>query len=62
MVAFFNFVAFAIFGVAVATTVGSGIISTSIVTPEIVLAALIGAIVWDLITWYLSLPLVRPTR
>ena len=56
MAAFFNFIAFAIFGVAVATTIGSGIISSSIVTPEIVLAALIGAIVWDLITWYLSLP------
>ena len=56
MAAFFNFVAFAIFGVAVATTVGSGIISTSIVTPEIVLAALLGAIVWDVITWYLGLP------
>jgi inorganic phosphate transporter, PiT family len=56
MAAFFNFIAFAVFGVAVATTVGSGIISTSIVTPEIVLAALIGAIVWDLTTWYLSLP------
>jgi len=56
MAAFFNFIAFAIFGVAVATTVGSGIISSSIVTPEIVLAALIGAIAWDLTTWYLSLP------
>ena len=56
MAAFFNFIAFAIFGVAVATTIGSGIISSSIVTPEIVLAALIGAIAWDLITWYLSLP------
>ena len=56
MAAFFNFIAFAIFGVAVATTIGSGIISSSIVTPEIVLAALIGAIAWDLATWYLSLP------
>ncbi len=56
MAAFFNFVAFAIFGVAVATTIGKGIISTSIVTPDIVLAALIGAVVWDLITWYLGLP------
>ena len=56
MAAFFNFVAFAIFGVAVATTVGSGIISPSIVTPEIVLAALVGAIAWDLATWYLGLP------
>jgi len=56
MAALFNFVAFAIFGVAVATTVGKGIISPSIVTPELVLAALVGAIAWDLVTWYLGLP------
>ena len=56
MAAFFNFVAFAIFGVAVATTVGSGIINSSIVTPGLVLAALLGAITWDLVTWYLGLP------
>ena len=56
MAAFFNFIAFAIFGVAVATTVGKGIISSSIVTPDLVLAALVGGIVWDLITWYLGLP------
>jgi len=56
MAAVFNFVAFAIFGVAVATTIGNGIINSSIVTPEIVLAAVIGAVVWDLITWYLGLP------
>jgi PiT family inorganic phosphate transporter len=56
MAAFFNFVAFAVFGVAVATTVGKGIISSSIVTPELVLAALVGAITWDLVTWYLALP------
>ena len=56
MAAAFNFIAFAIFGVAVATTVGSGIISSSVVTPNLVLAALVGAIVWDLITWYLGLP------
>jgi PiT family inorganic phosphate transporter len=45
-----------VFGVAVATTVGNGIISSLVVTPDLVLAALIGAIVWDLITWYLALP------
>ena len=56
MAAFFNFVAFAVFGVAVATTIGKGIISSSIVTPELVLAALVGAITWDLVTWYLALP------
>ena len=57
MAAFFNFVAFVIFGVAVASTIGKGIIGPpQIVTPDVVLAALIGAVVWDLITWYLGLP------
>jgi len=56
MAAIFNFVAFAIFGVAVATTIGKGIIDSSVVTPDLVLAALIGALAWDLITWYLGLP------
>ena len=56
MAAFFNFIAFLVFGVAVATTIGSGIVSSSIVTPNLVLAALVGAITWDLITWYLGLP------
>jgi PiT family inorganic phosphate transporter len=56
MAAFFNFVAFALFGVAVATTVGKGIISPSVVSPELILAALVGAIAWDLVTWYLGLP------
>jgi len=56
MAALFNFLAFAIFGVAVASTIGKGIISTSIVSPNLVLAALAGAISWDLVTWYLGLP------
>ncbi len=56
MAAFFNFIAFLVFGVAVATTIGRGIIVSSVVTPNFVLAALIGAITWDLITWYLGLP------
>ena len=56
MSAFFNFIAFLIFGVAVATTVGKGIVSSSVVDPNLILAALIGAITWDLITWYLGLP------
>ena len=56
MAAFFNFVAFAIFGVAVATTIGKGIVSSSVITPELVLAALVGGITWDLVTWYLGLP------
>jgi PiT family inorganic phosphate transporter len=56
MAAIFNFVAFAIFGVAVASTIGKGIINTSIVTPNLVLAALAGAVTWDLVTWYIGLP------
>ncbi len=57
MAAFFNFIAFALFGVAVATTIGKNIIGPpQIVTPDVVLAALIGAVVWDLATWYLGLP------
>ncbi len=56
MAAVFNFLAFAIFGVAVATTIGSGIISSSTITPDLVLAALLGGITWDLVTWYLGLP------
>ena len=56
MAAFFNFIAFLVFGVAVATTVGKGIVSSSVITPNLILAALIGAIAWDLITWYLGLP------
>ena len=56
MSAFFNFIAFLIFGFAVATTIGNGIISSSVVDPNLIFAALIGATVWDLITWYLGLP------
>jgi len=56
MAAFFNFVAFFVFGVAVATTIGSGIVASNVVTPNLVLSALVGAITWDLITWYLGLP------
>ena len=54
--AFFNFAAAFIFGTAVAKTVGSGMIDIKIVTTSVILAGLIGAIVWDLITWYYGLP------
>src|SRR3989338_9952037 len=56
MAAFANFIAFLIFGVAVAKTIGKGIINPAAATPYVVLAALIGAIAWDLITWYYGLP------
>ena len=54
--AFFNFAAAFIFGTAVAKTVGSGMIDIKVVTQSVILAGLIGAIVWDLITWYYGLP------
>jgi PiT family inorganic phosphate transporter len=54
--AFFNFVAAFTFGTAVAKTVGSGMIDVSIVTFSVILGGLVGAIVWDLITWYFGLP------
>jgi PiT family inorganic phosphate transporter len=54
--AFFNFVAAFGFGTAVARTIGKGLIDISIVDPTVVVAGLVGAIVWDLITWWGGLP------
>src|SRR3954471_16404399 len=50
--AFFNFIAFIVFGAAVAATVGKGIVDLSIVDHRVVFGALVGAICWNLITWY----------
>jgi len=54
--AFFNFVAAFSFGTGVAKTVGSGMVDLRFVTPWVILAGLIGAITWDLITWWFGLP------
>src|SRR5512142_1082972 len=54
--AFFNFVAAFGFGTAVAKTIGSGMIDISIVDPVGILSGLVGAIIWDLVTWYFGLP------
>jgi PiT family inorganic phosphate transporter len=54
--AFFNFVAAFVFGTAVAKTMGSGLIDVAIVNSDVVLGGLIGAIVWNLITWYFGIP------
>ncbi len=54
--AFFNFVAAFTFGTAVAKTVGSGLVDINVVTFLVIFAGLIGAISWDLITWYYGLP------
>lgn len=54
--AFFNFVAAFTFGTAVAKTIGKGMIDISSVTFAVIFGGLVGAIVWDLITWYYGLP------
>jgi len=54
--AFFNFVAFAVFGLHVANTIGTGIIDPAVVDATVIFAALAGAIVWNLITWALGIP------
>ena len=56
LAAFFNFIAFLIFGVHVAQTVGTGIVSTDIVDPRVVFGALMGAITWNIITWAFGIP------
>jgi len=54
--AFFNFVAFLIFGTKVAKTIGKGLIDITVVDPLVIFGGLIGAISWNLLTWYLGLP------
>jgi PiT family inorganic phosphate transporter len=54
--AFFNFVALWAVGTEVAKTIGKGMIDVSVVTPDVILAGLVGAIIWNLITWYFGLP------
>jgi len=54
--AFFNFVAAFGFGTAVAKTMGSGLIRVEWIDPTVILAGLVGAIAWDLITWYYAIP------
>jgi PiT family inorganic phosphate transporter len=54
--AFFNFIAFLFFGLHVAETIGRGIVNTAIIDPRVVFAALMGAISWNLITWYYGIP------
>ena len=53
---FFNFIAFLFFGLHVAQTLGTGIVDAAIVDPRVVFGALMGAIVWNLITWGLGIP------
>src|SRR5215213_3000844 len=54
--AFFNFIAFAVFGLHVAQTVGTGIVTPGIVDGAVIFGALMGAIVWNVVTWRLGIP------
>ena len=54
--AFFNFIAFLIFGLHVAQTVGTGIVAAEIVDARVIFGALMGAISWNLITWWAGIP------
>jgi len=54
--AFFNFIAFLVFGVHVARTIGIGIVSADVVDAEVIFGALVGAISWNLITWWAGIP------
>ena len=54
--AMFNFIAFLFFGLNVAKTIGTGIVDPAIMDPWVVLSALIGAIAWNVFTWWLGFP------
>ena len=54
--AFFNFIAFLFFGLHVAETLGKGIIDPSIVSPLVIFSALMGAIIWNVVTWVFGIP------
>jgi PiT family inorganic phosphate transporter len=54
--AFFNFVAFLIFGTRVASTIAKDVVDQAVLGQAVIFAGLVGAIAWDLLTWYLGLP------
>src|SRR5688572_31093632 len=58
--AFFNVLAWAFFHLSVAATVGKGIIDPTFVDSQVIFGALIGAICWNLITWYYGIPSSSP--
>src|SRR6185312_16341536 len=54
--AFFNFVAFLVFGLSVASTIGKGIIAPEVISDQVIFGALIGAIAWQVATGYFGVP------
>ncbi|MEI9993508.1 MAG: inorganic phosphate transporter [Rhizomicrobium sp.] len=54
--AFFNFIAFLVFGLHVAKTIGTGIVAPEVITDQVIFGALMGAIVWNVVTWLAGIP------
>lgn len=54
--AFFNFIAFMVFELNVAHTIGTGLVNPEIIDPPLIFAALLAAIIWNILTWYFGLP------
>src|ERR1700676_4924939 len=54
--AFFNFIAFMVFGLHVAQTIGTGIVAAEVIDAAVIFGALMGAICWNLLTWWLGIP------
>jgi PiT family inorganic phosphate transporter len=54
--ALFNFAAFLVFGVHVAKTIGKGVVDPAVISPPMILAGVMGAIIWNMTTWWLGLP------
>ncbi len=54
--AVFNFIAFLVFGVHVAKTIGKGVVDPAAISPPLILAAVLGALLWNLFTWWIGLP------
>jgi inorganic phosphate transporter, PiT family len=57
LAAVFNFLAAFFLGTGVAATIGKGFVNTTIVTPHVILAGLVGAVIWNIVTWYVGLPI-----
>lgn len=56
MAAFFNFIAFTVFPLKVATTIGKGVVNPDVINLTVLAAALVAAITWNLVTWWWGLP------
>ena len=54
--AFFNFIALFVFGLSVAATIGKGMVDPNLIDTHVIFGALVGAIIWNIVTWYYGIP------